>query len=630
MYFNPTLSKKLQWRIPMAIAVVTCAMLFAQQAWAGATLSNDDMPWGSMAMGLLGGLALFLFGMEMMADALKAAAGDRMRAILAKLTTNRISGAMTGAFVTAVIQSSSVTTVLVVGFISAGLMSLSQAVGVIFGANIGTTITAQIVAFKVTKAASLLVAVGFMFNAAGKTDKIRHYGAMTMGLGLIFLGMTMMSTAMKPLREFQPFLDLMISMENPLLGILVAALFTGLVQSSSATTGIVIVMASQGFITLEAGIALAFGANVGTCVTAMLASIGKPREAIRAAMAHVLFNIAGVLIWLGFIEHLASLVTSMSPQSPELDGMARLAAESPRQIANAHTLFNIVNTLIFLPFTVPFAWIIQKLVPDKRVATTEKSDQAVTVKPLYLDNVLLHTPVLALDATRREIKGMGMRYGLILNDALPIVLHGDAEALEAYKKRDEEIDALYEHFINYLGKISQGQLTVTQTQEMINLVNAVDNLENIGDIIETNLVHIGKQRLRYGMQITPETETFLREVHHLVMESLEDAVRAITERDLQAANRVYEINDQLDEIITQSSINHLRTVSIHTPNNVEHYSIVRDFLDKMRRIYSFTKALARLAEDAVEVMDQDLEVETFIASAKQDAESVDQAIEESK
>ena len=232
----------------------------------------------TMIMGLFGGLALFLYGMEKMADALKAVAGERLKSVLAKLTTNRVTGALTGAFVTAIIQSSSVTTVLVVGFITAEVMSFSQAVGVIFGTNIGTTITAQIIAFKVTKYALLLISVGFGMLFIGNKERMKQYGAMVMGLGLIFFGMGVMSNAMKPLQSYQPFLDLMAHMDNPILGILTAACFTGLVQSSSATTGIVIVMASQGFITLTAGIALIFGANVGTCITALLASIGKPKR----------------------------------------------------------------------------------------------------------------------------------------------------------------------------------------------------------------------------------------------------------------------------------------------------------------------------------------------------------------
>ena len=303
---------------------------------------------GQMIVRLLGGLALFLFGIEQMTESLKVVAGERMRVVLGRLTSNRYMGALTGAFVTAIIQSSSVTTVLVVGFTTAGLMSFAQSIGVIMGANIGTTVTAQIVAFKVTKAAMLMIAVGFGFLFFSKKGNLKHYGGIVMGLGLVFFGMSIMSEAMQPLRTFQPFLDLMVSMEHPLVGILVAAAFTALIQSSSATTAIVIVMAGQGFITLPAGIALAFGANIGTCVTALLAAIGKPREALRAAVTHVLFNFAGVLIWIAFVDQLAEVVTAISPTHKDLYGAQRLAAEAPRQIANAHTIFNVASTFIFI------------------------------------------------------------------------------------------------------------------------------------------------------------------------------------------------------------------------------------------------------------------------------------------
>ncbi|MCP4040832.1 MAG: Na/Pi cotransporter family protein, partial [Gammaproteobacteria bacterium] len=249
--------------------MLAVGLFIVSPAFAGDS-GSQTMKWGQMAMTLFGGLAIFLYGMELMTDSLKAVAGDRMKTILEKLTTNRFAGVVTGAGVTAVVQSSSVTTVIVVGFVTAGLMNLSQAIGVIFGANIGTTITAQIVAFKVTKYALLMVSVGFLMMMVSKKEHIKHWGAMLMGLGFVFFGMSVMSGAMKPLRSYQPFLDMMTQMENPLIGILIAAAFTGLIQSSSATTGIVIVMATEGLVTLPAGIALAFGANVGTCVTAML------------------------------------------------------------------------------------------------------------------------------------------------------------------------------------------------------------------------------------------------------------------------------------------------------------------------------------------------------------------------
>ena len=290
----------------MLVCLGVCLGMAAAPALAAS--SEDGINWWNMGMQLFGGLAIFLFGMEEMASALKKVAGDRMKTILAKLTTNRFMGMLTGAFVTAVIQSSSVTTVMLVGFVTAGLMSLSQAVGVIFGAHIGTTITAQIVAFKVTHYALLLVAVGFVLVFASKSDRTKQYGMLIMGLGLIFFGMGIMSSAMKPLRSFEPFLQLMRDVSTPIYGILLGAVFTGLVQSSSATTGVVIAMASQGLITLEGGIALIMGANIGTCVTAGLAAIGKPREAVRVAVAHTTFNVAGVVVMAWFIPILADLV----------------------------------------------------------------------------------------------------------------------------------------------------------------------------------------------------------------------------------------------------------------------------------------------------------------------------------
>lgn len=254
------------------------------------SVTSGTLDLGAMVTGLGGGLALFLYGMRKMTEALKTVAGTGMKAFLGRVTTNRFTAAGAGALVTAVLQSSSVTTVLVVGFVTSGLLTLSQSVGVIVGANIGTTITAQIIAFKITKYALAMIAAGFLVEILARNERVKYYGIALMGLGLIFFGMTLMGDAAYPLRTHEPFMDLMQRMKNPLLGIAVGALFTALVQSSSATTGLVIVMASEGFLSLEAGIALIFGANIGTCITAMLAAIGRPREAVRTAVVHVLFG----------------------------------------------------------------------------------------------------------------------------------------------------------------------------------------------------------------------------------------------------------------------------------------------------------------------------------------------------
>ena len=356
-------------------------------------------------------LVLYLFGTpgqrrfdfmwEILSEGMKKAAGETLKLVLSQLTTNRFLGALTGAFVTGVLNSSSVTTVLVVGFVTAGVMTLAQSVGVIMGANIGSTATAQILAFNVSQYALLLVAIGFFMFFAGKKERLKHYGMMLMGLGLVFYGMGIMSDGMSPLRTYGPFLELLKRMENPILGLLAGAVFTGLVQSSAATVGIAIAMASEGLLSLPAGIALALGANIGTCVTALMAALGKPVEAVRAAIVHVLFNVMGVLIWIAFIPALADIAVWISPSNPELEGTARMAAEVPRQIANANTFFNVVNTLLFISFAPWFARIAEMIYP-------EQPEQAgIIIEPKYLDDATLAVPSLALEQVRREFGRMG-------------------------------------------------------------------------------------------------------------------------------------------------------------------------------------------------------------------------------
>ncbi len=571
----------------LILLLAVSGLLMALPAFAADT-AEKGVEWGVMGMKLFGGLALFLFGMEQMADALKAVAGERMKNILARLTSNRFMGAATGAFVTAVIQSSSVTTVLVVGFITAGLMSLSQSIGVIMGANIGTTITAQIVAFKVTKAALLMIGIGFTMLFASKQERIKHYGAMLMGLGLVFFGMSVMSDAMKPLRSYQPFLDLMISMESPLVGILVAAAFTGLIQSSSATTGIVIVMASQGFITLPAGIALAFGANIGTCVTALLASIGKPREAVRAALVHIIFNVAGVALWVMFIPQLADFVTTLSPSHAELSGIERLGAETPRQIANAHTIFNLANTLIFIWFTAQLARLVEWLVPDRLL---EEEGLAVSAK--YLDDELLSTPSLALDRVRLEVLHMGERVNAMLDKIMPAILTGDRKSLDDVALLDDEVDILYEQIIDYLGKISKQSMTDNQTAEFLSLMEAVGDLENIGDTIETNMVALGHERIDHGFSISDPTKEVLNGFHKLVKRAVDGAVQAVSQLNTQVAQAVIAMKDEINKMANSAAVHEASRLVAEEPNRIEAYTTEVDIIEKQKRIYYFAKRMAK-------------------------------------
>ena len=557
-------------------------------AQAGAASESGEISWFFLIVGLLGGLSLFLFGMDKMSDALKNVAGEKMKDILAVLSSNRIMGLVTGAIVTAVIQSSSVTTVMLVGFVSAGLMSLSQTIGVILGADIGTTITAQIVAFKVTKYALLLLAIGFAMLFISKKEKIQQYGYMIMGLGMIFFGMGVMKDAMEPLRTYQPFIDLMANMSNPILGVLISAVFTALVQSSSASMGVVIVLAMQGLITLEAGIALALGANIGTCVTAGLASLGKPREAVRVAMCHVLFKIVGVSIMLPFIGPFAKFIVSISPSAAEsLTGLDAIAAVLPRQVANAHTIFNIGIAFLFLPFISQFARLVFWLVPDKPLPETDE------IQPKYLNELLFHTPSLALDAARHEIKRMGKRVDVMNTAMMPAVMAGSKEALMAVRDMDDEIDILYKHIVNYLGNVSKLKLNDYQNQKMLKLMSTVNDLEHIGDIIEVNMVNIGQDRLEKGIKISQETQKVMNTLHVVVSDALKAAVRAVVEEDPGYAKRVISMKVDIIRLIEQANIHQAERLVSEDSGKFEAYSLEVEIIEKLKRIYYHAKHVAK-------------------------------------
>jgi phosphate:Na+ symporter len=526
--------------------------------------------------------------MERMSDALKNVAGEKMKDILGMLSNNRIMGMITGAIVTAVIQSSSVTTVMLIGFVTANLMSLSQTIGVILGSNIGTTITAQIVAFKVTKYALLLMAIGFGMLFSSKKEKIQQYGYMIMGLGMIFFGMGVMSDAMRPLRSYQPFLDLMTQMSNPVWGILVAALFTALIQSSSATTGVILVLAMQGLITLPAGIALSFGANIGTCVTAFLASIGKPREALRVSIVHVLFNVIGVLIFLPFIEPFAKFVVTISPSPAEgLTGLQAAASVLPRQVANAHTIFNATCALLFLPLISQIARFVFWLVPDRPLPEIEE------IQPKYLSEMLLHTPSLALDAARHEIKRMAKRVDLMNAAIMPAVLTGSKESLMAVREMDEEVDILYKHIVNYLASVSKLQLNEYQTQKMLKLMGAVNDLEHIGDVIEVNMVDLGNQRIKRGFKISEATQKVINTLHVVVSDALKAAVRAVVDEDKDYAMRVLSMNEDMKRLALQADLHQAQRLVSEDSGKFEAYSVEIEIIEKLKRIYYHAKRMAK-------------------------------------
>jgi phosphate:Na+ symporter len=538
-------------------------------------------------MELFGGLALFLFGMEQLGGALKAVAGDRLKDVLMRLTKNRVMAATTGALVTAVIQSSSVTTVLVVGFVSAGLMSMTQSIGIILGANVGTTVTAHIVAFKVTEYALLLIAVGFGMLFLAKAEKPKLYGELFMGLGLIFFGMGIMSDGMAPLRSYEPFIDLMVAMEQPLLGILVAALFTALVQSSSATTGIVIVMATQGFISLPAGIAMALGANVGTCATALLSAIGKPTEAIRAAAVHVVFNVVGVLLWVGFIDQLAALAVWLSPAHPELVAAERLAAETPRQIANANTAFNLINTVVFLFFAGALASLVARLVPERAVPAR------VLVEPRFLDPQILDTPALALNAVRLEIGHMGGYVTDMLAAVRPAAAARDFRALEDIAQADDKVDVLQQRIYEYLAQIRSRAISETDAAVFEQLMKGATYLENAGDVVESEIVPLIKKFLQAEVPLSDKVRNLLGALGDQVGSALNEAITALTENDQLKAQAVVALHRDIEAAVERILQQQSAEMDAGKHDGVSRLRLEMEFVEKLRRIYVLAERIAR-------------------------------------
>jgi len=568
---------------------------------------NNPLEFGVMLVNLGGGLALFLYGMHKMTEALKIVAGERVKDLLAKLTTNRFSAAFAGSVVTAVIQSSSITTVLVVGFITAGIMTFQQSIGVILGANVGTTITAQIIAFKITKSALLLIAAGFFTEVLAKNPLLKQLGVMSMGLGLLFFGMELMSQATTPLRSYEPFMQLMREMANPLWGVLIGAVFTALVQSSSATTGIVIVMATQGLLTLETGIALILGSNIGTCVTAMISALGKPREAMQAATAHVLFNVIGVLLFVGFIPQYAELVRHLSPVSGDLEGLSQLAADTPRQIANAHTFFNVFNLVLFLGFTKTLARVVLKIVPPLPPEPVPETE------PKFLDSYYLDQPAMALERALLELERIGDKVIEMIRDSLPTLTVGTRERIQTLQKRDTEIDSLTDAVALYLRKLTTMDLVDPQPGVVQTYFSAANYLENIADIVETGIVADSYKRLEHKLEIKTETEARLKEIYKELYLAAQLTMEALLQNDTQKAQQVIDSKAHYNGLIELTRSHLYIQMKSERAEELSLYKIETSTLENYRRIHNLIRRICRLITKDKEMLpkqNETLEIES--------------------
>ena len=557
--------------------------------------ADGTIQWGMLIISLFGGLALFLFGMEQMSEGMKKTAGDKMRSILSALTNNRLIGMTVGAFVTMVIQSSSATTVMLVSFVQAQLMTFVQSLGVILGADIGTTITAQLIAFKLTDYALLMIAVGFAIRMFSRKENSKHIGEVILGFGILFFGMKLMSDAMKPLRTYQPFIDMLRGLENPFLGLFVGAVFTALIQSSSAFTGIVIVLAQQGLLTLDAGIPLILGANIGTCITAGLASIGTSREARRVAIAHVMFKIAGVLLFIFWIPTFAEIIRSISPTSSSV-GMDKLASETPRQIANAHTIFNVSLAFIFLPFTTFFANIIMKIYPEK------KEDKGVQPVIWHLDDDVISIPALAIDLARSEILRMAKIIGRMLeaviepfttNEPLQDKIYPQLSLVEGIEMREEKLDYLDERIVKYLRKIGQHELSENQTQELYGLMSIANDIESIGDTIEKNMIPLLAKKDSLNMDFSPEGKEELTIYHNKVCKQINRLKKAFSKLDPGKAEKIIHKEGKYSALETKYRISHLKRMHQEREESIETHEIHMELMDLLKQINVYSGEIAK-------------------------------------
>lgn len=561
--------------LPMVLAT----SLFASSS------SNDAEGFSFILIiiGLFGGLGMFLYGMEMMSDGMKMTAGNSMRAILKKLTSNRFIAVFVGAFITMIIQSSSATTVMLVSFVNSGLLNFVQALGVILGSNIGSTVTAQIVAFKVTDYALLLIAVGSIMTLFSKKDSAKHIGFVILGFGLLFYGMKVMSDTMKPLRTDPTFNIILTSFENPFLGIIAGAVFTALIQSSSATTGIVITLASSGSITLEAGIPLILGANIGTCITALLAGLKATRDAKRVAIGHVLFNVIGVLVFCFWIPTFADLV-------------AQTTDNVPRQIANAHTIFNIVSTMLFIPFAPFISRTIIRYFPDK-----EKLRNIEKPAILNLDEKVLSYPTAAINNAQAEISGVvGLTERVVGSLVSPFITDKDQSDVEnpelnlitGLHQRLEKIKYLNENISNYLIKISQQDLTSHQSREVFALVSATNYLNSINDTVKMKFENLigKKESLDEGFSDAGQEEILV--YHAKLLKQIKRLNKYFAKYDRAKATKIMKKGKKYKDLEEKYRLEHFKRVSGNVSVSVATHQLHVELMDMLKQINTFIELIA--------------------------------------
>lgn len=502
---------------------------------------------------LLGGLAIFIFGMNFMGEGLQKSAGEKMRRILQILTINPFVGILVGALVTTVLQSSSATTVMIIGFVSAGLMSLRQAIGVIMGANIGTTITAWLVSIKISEFAFPIAFVGFILLFFISNQKVKHIGQVIFGFGLLFIGLNVMSDAMKPLAKSEEIMNLMLSVaSNPLLGVGIGAGVTGIVQSSSAVIAVVQKLATSvtpdglPLISLAAAIPMVLGSNIGTTMTAQLAAIGASRSAKRTAMVHTIFNVGGSIVFLFLITPSANLVRLMLGGEPG-------AAQMDLAIANFHTMFNIACTILFLPFI----RVLEKVVCWLLKGTEAEGESALA----HIDDKVLHTPAIAMDLAVSELVRMGKITRDLIRTAKTCILTRDPATHQEAFKLEDVTDTLKNEIIAYLSRIlSKGALTDKQSVRLTGLMHMAHDIERIGDNGK-NIAKISEHMVNDKIVMSESALQELSEAFDDILSIFDETIQAYEKEDMDAARIVIEREDDIDDLEARLRARHIERLN---------------------------------------------------------------------
>ena len=486
---------------------------------------------------LLGCLALFLYGMQMMSNGLEAAAGNRMKQILEKLTANRFLGVLVGAGITAVIQSSSATTVMVVGFVNSGMMTLRQAVWIIMGANIGTTITGQLIALDIGEVAPLLAFAGVALIMFTKKKKVHHIGLIVAGLGVLFIGMGMMSSSMMPLRESEAFISLMTRFSNPVLGILAGMVFTAIIQSSSASVGILQALAASGLIGLDSAVFVLFGQNIGTCITAVLASIGTSRNAKRTTIIHLMFNVIGTTIF--------TLVCIFLPLTTWVESFT--PGNAPAQIANMHTLFNVVTTLLLLPFGNMLATLATRILPERKEEEELGTMHLEFIHPMEQKrDAQIGTSANALTVITNELNRMLVMARENVTKSFEAVKSGNTVLLEEVREREDYIDYLNKEISKYISKVLVTESNPDDSQYISALFKVCGNLERIGDHA-MNICEYTKMIEKQGITFSREVQVELDEMQEICQEAL-DTLSKMKLNDEQSMSAIERIEQAIDDM----------------------------------------------------------------------------------